>query len=153
MEQNSINPEQNTSAEQAPASAQDQAAPKKKNKKPVIIAVIIAAIALLVGGILLFKHFSDNSSDGKKKDRKKTDSSAMDDEKLDLTDYDFNGEEPTEENIYTDGPEESIATQLGVSYDDNGDFQALGGSFDTEVFSEYTPAPSDPHWSDIPVLP
>lgn len=137
MEQNSTNPQQNTSAEQTAAAAQGQETPKKKNKKPIIIAAVIAAIALIVGGILLFKHLSDNDSGSKKKDRKKTDSSAMDDEKLDLTDYDFNGEETTEENIYTDGPEESVATQLGVSYDDNGDFQALGGNFDTEVLSEY----------------
>ena len=144
MEQNSMDPVQGASAEQAPAPAQttsapaEQAQPKagKKNKKPLIIITAAALVCSGLGGFFLYRHFSDGDSDGRKSKGGKKNDSAVED-LLDITDYDADADEPAAENLYNDGPAESECTQLGISYDDNGDFQMLSGSFDEKVSEDY----------------
>ena len=128
-------PVQNNGTPAPVQSAQPQA--KKKSKKPLIIAIILAAlIGLGIGGFFLYQHFSDDSSgSSKKKDRSKSGSSASESDRLDITDYDAVVDEPEEEEIVYDGPEESEATQLGISHNEDGDFRFMSGSFDETVSS------------------
>ncbi|NLT09974.1 MAG: hypothetical protein GXY08_10780 [Ruminococcus sp.] len=163
MDNNSTNPVQGDSPEQAPASApmqtteppaqpaptpvnntpvsngaaSGQKTPQKKSKLPLIIIILVAVIGLCIGGYFLYQHLSDDDS-GSKKSKKgsKTDSgNVVDSDKIDLTDYDFIAEEPTEESIVYDGPEESSMKQLSISRDENGDFEMLSGTFDDNVSS------------------
>jgi len=160
MDQNQINNSQGSPAQQPQGSGQPQqpaAAPiqqtvqnapsdagaqpaqpqqKKKIKKPLIIAIVAALVCSGTGGFFLYRHFADDDSgSGRRKGSKKDDNSL--EELMDLTDYDADTEEQTTENIYDDGPEESEASQLGISYDENGDFQMFSGTFDEKVSEDY----------------
>ncbi|HRR76221.1 MAG TPA: M4 family metallopeptidase [Ruminococcus sp.] len=117
--------------------ASGQNSPKKKSKLPLIIIILIAVIGLCIGGYFLYQHLSDDDSGSKKsKKTSKADSgNVVDSDKIDLTDYDFVSEEPTEESVVYDGPEESYMTQLSISRDENGDFEMLSGTFDDIITS------------------
>lgn len=118
---------------------------KKLSKKTLIISSsIIAVIVLFIGGFCLYQHFNDDDSDSGR-NRKKDKTSDVSDNKsndiLDLTDYDSFASESTDGTAntaedYSDAPDASTCTHLGVSHDENGDFQMLSGNFDTKINSQ-----------------
>ena len=116
-----------------PAAQNVQPKPKKKSKKPLIIIIIIliVLIGLGIGGFFLHRHLTEES-DSRRKNRDKKESNKI----IDITDYDAVVEEPTEEKIVYDGPEEGIFAHIGVSSDEKGDFQQLRGNFDRKITSQ-----------------
>lgn len=136
MEKNTVNkvPENTSAPEQAAQAVQNN--PKKKNKKLLVVVSVAAALGLSLGGFGIYKHFSDDDPRGSGRKKPSSSNSHANSDLHDLTDYSLMSDNSSNEAEDYDGPEESLFTQLGLSRDDNGDFQILTGSFDDKISSD-----------------
>ena len=127
---------------------------KKNHSGLIILITILLLIGICIGGGFLYVHLL-NKAMGKEPGSKVVKNEASDSmdansasdngskdltdannngDITDLTDYSSLNDSETEDFAY-DGPEEGVCTQFAVSYDENGDFQHLKGTFDTKISS------------------